>query len=83
MLNRPSPVLNNPRIKFPEYKDKHLFQQYRNETDTKIKNHGLHNEAIIDDVSFISVYTDLTKIINETAVQVFGRIKRKKPAVNM
>ena len=82
MVNRPSPVLNNPRIKFPDYKDKHLFQQYRDETDTKIKNVGLHNTAIVDDASFISVYTDITKIINETAVQVFGRIKRKKPAVN-
>ena len=82
MLNRPTPVLNNPRIKFPDYKDKHLFQQYCDETDIKIKNDGLHNRAIVDDASFISVYSDLTKIVNETAVQVFGRIKRKKTHFN-
>ena len=81
MQERPSPVLNNPRIKFPEYKDKHLFQLYRDETDAKIKTDGLQNRTVDDDASFISLYRDLTNIINLTAEKVFGKIKRRKPHV--
>jgi hypothetical protein len=75
---RPPPVLNNPRIKFPDYKDKHLFQLYRDETDARIQRDGLHESAVTDDASFITLYRQVTNIINQTAVQVFGRIKRKK-----
>ena len=82
LQDRPCPVLNNPRIKFPDYKDKHLFQQFRDETDAKIKNDGLDQRTIVDDATFVSLYSDLTKVVNETATQVFGRIKRKKPHVN-
>lgn len=37
----PTPILNNPRIKFPNTKDKYLFQVYHDKTDTKIKLAGL------------------------------------------
>ena len=78
MPDLPTPVLNNPRIKFPNYKDKHLFQVYREDTDRKIEHAGLHNCVVTDDVSFITLYTELTNIINESASEVFGRITRRK-----
>jgi len=68
----PTPILNNPRIKFPNTKDKYLFQVYCDETDTKIKLAGLHDWLVTDDVSFNLLYDELTKIINDTAVEVFG-----------
>lgn len=82
LLERPTPILNNPRVKFPDYKDKHLFQLYRDETDAKIKDNSLHDRVVTDDASFISLYREITDIINETAVQVFGRVIRRKPVVN-
>ena len=42
MHDIPTPVLNNPRIRFPCFKDKHLFQTYHNKTDSKIMLAGLH-----------------------------------------
>jgi Reverse transcriptase (RNA-dependent DNA polymerase) len=78
LSERPNPVLNTPRIKFPEYKDKHLFQLYRDETDARIKSDGLQDRTVTDDDSFVALYRDLTKVINDTADLVFGRIKRKK-----
>jgi Reverse transcriptase (RNA-dependent DNA polymerase) len=79
---RPTPILNTPRIKFPEYKDKHLFQVFRDETDARVKSDGLRDRTVSDDISFIALYRDLTKIINDSAVHVFGRIKRRKPVVH-
>ena len=68
----PTPILNNPRIKFPNTKDKYLFQVYRDETDTKIKLAGLHDRLVTDETSFNLLYDELTKVINDTAVEVFG-----------
>jgi hypothetical protein len=79
LQDRPSPVLNDPRVKFPDYKDKHLFQLYRDEIDAKVKSNGLHNRIIDDDISFVSLYSDLTNVVNLTAARIFGRIKRRKP----
>jgi hypothetical protein len=78
LAERPVPVLNKTRIKFPDYKDKHLFQLFRDETDAKIKLDALHECAVTDDISFNTLYRKVTDIINHTAVSVFGRIKRKK-----
>jgi hypothetical protein len=72
-----TPVLNNPRIKFPGFKDKHLFQQFREETDVKIKQDALHESLVTGDASFVSLYRQVTNIVNQTAAQVFGRIKGK------
>ena len=82
LRDRPDPVLNQPRIKFPEYKDKHLFETYRDKTDAKIRTDWLHERVMSDDESFISLYRDLTNIINDTAVHVFGRVKRRKAALH-
>ena len=73
----PTPTLNKPRVKFPDFKDKHFFQLYRDSTDAKILNAGLNDYTVSDDVSFNSLYTELTNIINDTAADVFGRVKRK------
>lgn len=78
---RPAPVLNKPRIKFPDFKDKHLFQTFRDEMDAKVRHDGLHERTITDDASFITLYGQMTDIINQTAERVFGRVKRKKPNV--
>ena len=78
----PTPVLNDPRIKFPSTSDKHLFQVYRDMTDARIKHAGLHDRIVTDDTSFNLLYLELTKIINDTAVDVFGRIKRKQRDVH-
>jgi hypothetical protein len=51
---------------------------YCDETDIKIKRANLHNQLITDHVSFNLLYDELTKIINDTAVEVFSRIERKK-----
>jgi hypothetical protein len=80
--NVTTPVLNNPRIKFPDYKDKHLFQSFRDQTDVKCRSLGLHDRTVTDDLSFISLYTELTNVINDTAADVFGRIKRRKRNVD-
>jgi hypothetical protein len=77
-----APVLNNPRIRFPNYKDKHLFQTYRDQTDIEIKDAGLHERRVTDDLSFNSLYHDLTNVINDTAVKVFGRVTRRRPEVH-
>ena len=77
-----APVLNKPRVKFPDSTNKHLFQVYRDQTDDKIRQAGLHNITITDDVSFDSLYLAITKIVNDTAVDVFGRISRKKRNVH-
>jgi hypothetical protein len=45
--------------------------------DIKIKNAGFHDQLITDHVSFNLLYHQLTKLINDTAVKVFGQIKRK------
>ena len=73
-----NPVLNTPRIKFPNLKDKHLFQTYRDQTDAQIKLADLHNQTVTDHASFNTLYHNLTNIINKTAEEVFGRIKRKQ-----
>jgi hypothetical protein len=78
----PTPVLNDPRIKFPTATDKHLFQIYRDVTDARVKDAGLHDLTVTDDTSFNHLYLELTKIINDTAVEVFGRIKRKQRDVH-
>jgi hypothetical protein len=73
----PTPILNAPRIKFPPSKDKHLFQIYRDATDIKVERAGLHDRVVTDQVSFNLLYSEITKIINDTAVEVFGTVKRK------
>jgi hypothetical protein len=73
----PTPILNAPHIKFPPSKDKHLFQTYRNATDIKPEHASLHDCIITDQVSFNLLYSEITKIINDTAVEVFGTVKRK------
>ena len=50
--------------------------------DIKIKCAGLHDPLATDQASFILLYKELTKIINDTAVEVFGRIERKKHNVH-
>ena len=61
LLNIPSPTLNNPRIKFPNFTDKYLFQVYRDETDSKIKLAGLHERVVSDDSSFVNLYHSVCK----------------------
>ena len=81
-----APVLNNARIKFPDSKGKHLFQEYRDLTDSKIREAGIDGLTVTDEVSFNDLYTKITNVINQSAVEVFGRIKRKhkthKPITN-
>jgi hypothetical protein len=55
---------------------------YHDETDTKIKLAGLHDRLVTDDASFNLLYDELTKIINDTAVEVFGQIERKQRNVH-
>ena len=72
-----NPILNTPRIKFPNSNDKHLFQAYHDLTNTQIKTTGLHDQIVTDHLN--SLYRNLTNIINKSAEEVFGRIKRKQP----
>lgn len=72
----PTPILNAPRIKFLPSKDKHLFQTYCDATDIKVEHASLHDHIITDQVSFNLLYSEITKIINDTAVEVFGTVKR-------
>ena len=72
-----APALSEPRIKFPDYKDKHLFQVFRGLTDSKISDAGLQDLRVTDDLSFNSLYSGITSIVNDSAAEVFGRIKRK------
>ena len=67
-----TPVLNKPHIKFPDSTNKHLFQSYLYQTDAKIREAGLHDFSITNEISFNSLYTQLTKIINDPADDVFG-----------
>jgi Reverse transcriptase (RNA-dependent DNA polymerase) len=78
LYDLPTPILNNPRIKFPSPNEKHLFQVYRDEMDNNIKTAGLHDCRVTDHDSFNLLYNELTKITNDTAVHVFGRVKRKQ-----
>jgi hypothetical protein len=73
----PTPILNAPHIKSPPSKDKHLFQTYHDATDIKVKHASLHDHIVNDQVSFNLLYSKITKIINDTAVEVFGTVKRK------
>ena len=41
--NVPTPILNNPHIKFPSSKNKHLFQIFCDKTDHKIKTSHLQD----------------------------------------
>ena len=82
LTDTPTPVLNNPRIKFPDSTNKHLFQLFRDQTDAKIRDANLHNHAVVDDLTFNSLYTQITNVINDTAQEVFGRIKRKQRNVH-
>jgi hypothetical protein len=74
----PTPVLNDPRVKFPTAANKHLFQTYRDVTDARIALAGLHDQIITDDTSFNRLYLELTTIINAAAVEVFCKVKRKQ-----
>ena len=76
------PVLNRPRIKFPDSTNKHLFQVFRDQTDTKIRQAGLQDFSVTDHATFNSLYTQLTEVINVTASEVFGRINRKQRNVH-
>ena len=77
-----TPVLNRPRIKFPDSADKHLFQAFRDQTDTKIRQAGLQDLLITDHATFNTLYTQLTEVVNVTASEVFGRINRKQRNVH-
>ena len=77
----PTPILNDPRIKFPGPNDKYLFQAYRDEMDINIEAAGLHDRPVTDHDSFNLLYKQLTKITIDTAVHVFGRIKRTRRVV--
>jgi hypothetical protein len=78
----PTPILNDPRVKFPTAADKHLFQTYRDLTDARIEHAGLHDLPVTDDTSFNCLYLELTEIINTAAVEVFGKVKRKQRDVH-
>ena len=80
-------VLNNPHIKFPDSKGKHLFQEFHDLTDSKIREAGIDCLTVTDEVSFNHLYAQITNIINQSAEDVFGRIKWKqikthKPVTN-
>lgn len=67
---------NTPRIKVPLKKDKEKYHQFQEEVDRMIsaKSDTL-NKKITDDDSFLERYQNLTEIITESAVKIFGRSK--------
>jgi hypothetical protein len=64
--------LHNPRVKYPSKKDKPKFEEYRKRVDQKIVQKGLEDSSVTSDISFIRRYDELTRIIVDTAKEVFG-----------
>ena len=75
----PAPVLNNPRIKFPGFKDKHLFQAYCDETDSRIKLSGLHLRTVTDHNSFI--FSTQNLLISSMIQQLMSLVELKGSVV--
>jgi len=74
-----TPVLNTPHIKFPYSSDKHLYQVFRDQVNIKIVKTNLLDLPIADEQSFLHKYKLITDIINDTAVEAFGRVTRNHP----
>jgi len=65
-----------PRIKYPSKKDKTKFEQYSQEVDKKLVAEKLKDQPVIDEQSFVHQYQALTRIIVNTAEEVFGLARR-------
>jgi hypothetical protein len=61
--NTPTPVLNKPRIKFPDSTSKHLFQLFHDKTDSKIRDAGLHDFAVTDDLLRLRLIVRSTTVV--------------------
>ncbi|KAF8229128.1 hypothetical protein L208DRAFT_1288127 [Tricholoma matsutake] len=76
-LNTNLSVSLPPHVKYPLKKDKHLFTRYMEETDKLILLWDMANRPVVDDASFLAQYEDLTTILNDTAIAVFGWVHQR------
>ncbi len=72
--------LPKPRIRYPKNKmeGKELFHRFEQETDEMVETLKLTEQPITDDVSFLSLYNSLTKVLETATEQCFGHTQIAK-----
>ena len=68
-------VAHPPRVRLPLKTEKEKYNTFQTVVDDLVNKEGLDTIKILDDSSFLQVYTGLTKIITKTAGQIFGKTK--------
>ncbi|KAG6894892.1 hypothetical protein C0992_004076 [Termitomyces sp. T32_za158] len=67
---KPSPP---PRIKFPKNADKNKFLMFADEVDRLIASDPSFNAPVVDDESYVTRYSRLTSILDQSTTRTFGR----------